>query len=142
MSERKDSMDLMLEMDMFELINHPVIIEVINLIYEGQYSIDLGALDLSATFQCFFQMQTLDKKSITQKMMKNIQSFGLSEALGKQSSLQFHIWKQCIEQRMQDEMIFTVMFGLTATVFALLINEQCNSFVALMDGTYGVNFVF
>jgi len=35
MTERKDSLDLMLEMDMSILLNNPVIIEVLNLVYEG-----------------------------------------------------------------------------------------------------------
>jgi len=31
----KDSLDLILEMDMEEILNHPIIVEVLNLVYEG-----------------------------------------------------------------------------------------------------------
>ena len=50
MSERKDSLDIMLEMNMQELLKHPVIVEVLNLVYEGKYSVDSSALNLSETF--------------------------------------------------------------------------------------------
>jgi len=40
MTERKDSLDIMLEMRMENLLQHPVIIEVLNLVYEGKYSVD------------------------------------------------------------------------------------------------------
>jgi hypothetical protein len=83
MSEKKDSLDLMLEMDMKTLLNNPVVIEVLNLVFEGQYSIDLNALDLVSTFQCFFGMGTVDKKSINEKLIKNIQTLGISESVGK-----------------------------------------------------------
>ena len=35
MTERKDSLDIMLEMNMDKLLKHPVIVEVLNLVYEG-----------------------------------------------------------------------------------------------------------
>ena len=54
MTERKDSLDIMLEMNMETLLQHPVIIEVLNLVYEGKYSVDSTALSLSQTFQSFF----------------------------------------------------------------------------------------
>jgi len=50
MTEVKDSLDLMLEMGMNELLNHPVIIEVMNLVNEGEYSVDVSLLQLSQTF--------------------------------------------------------------------------------------------
>lgn len=64
MTERKDSLDIMLEMNMDKLLKHPVIVEVLNLVYEGQYSVDSNALNLSQTFQSFFQMEASDLKSI------------------------------------------------------------------------------
>ena len=64
MTERKDSLDIMLEMNMEGLLKHPVIVEVLNLVYEGKYSVDSSALNLSQTFQCFFLMETNDLKSI------------------------------------------------------------------------------
>lgn len=96
MTERKDSLDIMLEMNMESLLKHPVIVEVLNLVYEGKYSVDSSALNLSQTFQCFFLMETADLKSINQRIMTNISTFGESGG-GKQASLQFNIWKQCIE---------------------------------------------
>jgi len=54
MDEARDSLDMMLEMDMEEVLNHPVIVEVLNLVFEGHYSINSSALYLSQTFQTFF----------------------------------------------------------------------------------------
>ena len=41
-------------------------------------------------------MDTTDLKSINDRLVQNIVSFGDNNA-GKQASLQFNIWKQCIE---------------------------------------------
>ena len=95
MTERKDSLDIMLEMDMGKLLKHPVIVEVLNLAYEGKYSANGSALSLSQTFSSFFLMDTPDLKSIQERLVFNIKSFGES-GNGKQSNLQFNIWKQCI----------------------------------------------
>ena len=92
MTERKDSLDAMLEMNMESLLNNPVIVEVLNLVNEGKYSVDSSAMSLSQTFQSFFGMDTADLKSINDRLMSNIASFGDAGG-GKQSSLQFHIWK-------------------------------------------------
>jgi len=96
MTERKDSLDFMLEMNMESLLNNPVIVEVLNLVNEGKYSVDSSALSLSQTFSSFIMMDTADIKSINDRLLTNIQTFGEAGS-GKQSSLQFHIWKQCIE---------------------------------------------
>jgi hypothetical protein len=92
MTERKDSLDIMLEMNMESLLNNPVIVEVLNLVNEGKYSVDSSAMSLSQTFQSFFSMDAADLKSINDRLIANIISFGDSGG-GKQSSLQFHIWK-------------------------------------------------
>ena len=47
MSERKDSLDIMYEMNMQELLKHPVVIEVLNLVYEGKFSVSQSALSMS-----------------------------------------------------------------------------------------------
>jgi hypothetical protein len=86
MTERKDSLDMMLEMRMEGLLNNPVIVEVLNLVNEGSYSVDSSALSLSQTFQCFFLMETSDIKSINDRLITNIQSFG-DAGDGKQASL-------------------------------------------------------
>jgi len=76
MSERKDSLDIMLEMNMENLLKNPVIIEVLNLVYEGKYSVDSSALNLSQTFQCLFLMETADLKRINDRLIQNILAFG------------------------------------------------------------------
>lgn len=50
MSLRMDSLDIMLEMQMDKLLKNPVVVEVLNLVYEGQYSYESSALYLSETF--------------------------------------------------------------------------------------------
>ena len=50
MKERKDSLDIMLEMNMETLLKHPVVVEVLNLAYEGKYSADSSPISLSLTF--------------------------------------------------------------------------------------------
>lgn len=92
MSEKKDSLDIMLEMNMNDLLQNPVIIEVLNLVYEGKYSADSQVTNLSQTFQCFFQMDTADTKSINDRLWLNIKTLG-DQGGGIQSSLQFNIWK-------------------------------------------------
>jgi hypothetical protein len=47
MTERKDSLDVMYEMNMQELLKHPVVVEVLNLVYEGKYSVSSSALSMS-----------------------------------------------------------------------------------------------
>ena len=46
-SERKDCLDIMLEMDMKELLKNPIVIEVLNLVYEGKYSASNSSLSMS-----------------------------------------------------------------------------------------------
>lgn len=50
MSERKDSLDIMLEMKMKDLLKNPAVIEVLNLVYEGKYSACTSSLSLSMTY--------------------------------------------------------------------------------------------
>jgi len=86
MQERKDSLDIMLEMKMETLLQHPVIVEVLNLVYEGKFSVDSSAMSLSQTFSSFFLMETYDLKSINERLIQNITSFG-DTGSGKQASL-------------------------------------------------------
>jgi hypothetical protein len=46
--ERRDSMDLMLMFDMDRIIQHKVVEEVLNLVFDGKYSIDSSMLDISS----------------------------------------------------------------------------------------------
>ena len=47
MNERKDSLDIMYEMNMQDLLKHPVVVEVLNLVYEGKYSVSSSSLSMS-----------------------------------------------------------------------------------------------
>ena len=47
MTEKKDSLDIMYEMNMQDLLRNPVVVEVLNLVYEGKYSISASALSMS-----------------------------------------------------------------------------------------------
>jgi hypothetical protein len=47
-TERLDSMDLMLIMNMEKLIQHKVVEEVLNLVFDGKYSIDSSIFDISS----------------------------------------------------------------------------------------------
>jgi len=60
LKKKEDSLDIMLQMNMSNVLNHPVIIEVLNLVYEGQYSVDTHPLYLSQTFNVFFNTNILD----------------------------------------------------------------------------------
>ena len=120
--EKKDSLDIMLEMRMFKLLEHTLIIEVLNLVYEGAYSVDRSTLSLSETFECLFQMETFDIKSINKRILENICNIGIiNNQESKQANLQFNIWKQSMQQRIFDEMIFTTAFSGFIIVSALFI---------------------
>ncbi len=137
MTERKDSLDIMLEMNMETLLKHPVIVEVLNLAYEGKYSADSSALALSQTFQCFFNMDTTELKSINERLLFNVKSFG-DISSGKQSNLQFNIWKQCINQREQDEMLLTVLFCIGILYLTLMIDHSIRQFIPLHRDVYSL----
>ena len=47
MIERKDSLDIMYEMNMQRLLQHPVVVEVLNLVFEGKYSVSTSSLSMS-----------------------------------------------------------------------------------------------
>lgn len=86
MSERKDSLDIMYEMNMQELLKHPVVIEVLNLVYEGKYSVSQSALSMSQTFQAVLDMDTMSLKSINERLVQNIVNFG-DTGSAKQTSM-------------------------------------------------------
>lgn len=140
MTDRQDSLDIMLQMEMEQLLKNPVIVEVLNLVYEGQFSYDSSALYLSQTFQSLFLMETSDLKSISARLLNNIRHFGDSSGQ-KQSSLQFNIWKQCIQQREKDEMLFTVIICL-AMIVSTAVNQSTISQIAIdFRDQLGSNFV-
>ena len=69
MTERKDSLDIMYEMNMQTLLQHPVVVEVLNLVYEGKYSVSSSSLSMSQTFQCTLEMETMSLKSINDRLL-------------------------------------------------------------------------
>jgi hypothetical protein len=135
MTERKDSMDIMYEMDMKSLLLHPVIIEVLNLVYEGKFSISSSAISMSTTFMCLLQMEVAGNKLINNKLLENIKYMG---DLGstRQTSLQYNIWKQCIQQREQDEMFFTVLLNIFIVLISAALIIVRNSSQDLMKETF------
>lgn len=96
MTERKDSLDIMYEMNMQELLKHPVVVEVLNLVFEGKFSVSSSALSMSQTFQCMAEMESMSMKSINERLIANIVNFGDTGST-KQTSLQYNIWKQSIK---------------------------------------------
>jgi len=135
MTERKDSLDVMFEMNMQELLSHPSVIEVLNLLYEGKFSISSSPLSMSPTFLCLLDFEMLGTKRINDKLMENIMNLGDSGTL-KQTSMQYNIWKQCIQQRETDEMFFTVVLNLCMVVFSIVIILVHNDSQELMRDTF------
>mmetsp|Transcript_22642 Transcript_22642/g.34931 ORF Transcript_22642/g.34931 Transcript_22642/m.34931 type:complete len:204 (-) Transcript_22642:2219-2830(-) len=120
LTDHKDSLDIMLEMKMEHLLKHPVIVEVLNLTYEGKYSSDSDVLSLSATIATFFHVETLDSKSFVERFMQNMKSLIERKKGGqKQSTFIFDIWKQSIEQRQANETFLTILYSLVLMFYLL-----------------------
>lgn len=66
-------------------------------------------------------MDTNDLKRINDRLIQNIVAFGDSSNQ-KQSSLQFNIWKQCIEQRENDGMLFSVIISVSIVFICFMID--------------------
>ena len=125
LTETKDSLDIMLEMNMDSLLKHPVIVEVLNLANEGKYSADSSPLTLSPTFTAFFSLKTFDMVSIHERLAANIQSIGKKtdgSSNQKKSTLQFNIWRQSVYQRQLDEMYLTVLFSVLVLFLIWFLN--------------------
>ena len=76
MSERNDCLDIMHEMNMSELLKHPVIVEMLNLVKEGKYSTSSSSFSISQTFVCFIDMPTFHAKNLKSRLWSNIIEFG------------------------------------------------------------------
>jgi len=137
LTERKDSLDIMYEMNMKELLQHPVVVEVINLVYEGEYSISSSPLSLSRTYLCATEMEMFNQKSICKRMIANIAQFGDSDTK-KQSSLMFNIWKQSIQQREQDEMVFTILINVIIITLSSVVSTVHNDSHSLAAELLGI----
>ena len=75
-SIRKDSLDIMTEMDMSDLLQHSIVVEVLNLIHEGRYSISSTAISVSYAYQCLTEMQTISLNCICERFYQYIYSLG------------------------------------------------------------------
>jgi hypothetical protein len=67
-------------------------------------------------------MKAISQKCITDRLLVNIVSCGDSGGQ-KQTALQYSIWKQSIDQRQNDEMVFTTLFCFILTLFSVFINQ-------------------
>ena len=74
--EQKDSMDMMLNMEMNNLIQHKVVEEVLNLVYDGPYSIDASPLYLSSLYFISDQTDTFAPKSVFKRLLVHIDTMG------------------------------------------------------------------
>ena len=114
-------MDLLLMMNIEKLISHKAVEEVLNLVHDGKYSIDTSPLYLSSIYNTLTTMDTFSPKSVFARLVMNINTRG-EWRLKKQSSIQFHIWKQCIRQRETDEMILMCVFCFAILIISALID--------------------
>jgi len=85
-SEQQDSMDLLFQMNMDDLIQHKVVEEILNLVYDGKYSIDSNTLYLSSLWNAISQMDTFSPKSVFKRLVNNINTLG-AWRMKKQSSI-------------------------------------------------------
>jgi len=56
-------------------------------------------------------MDTFDSKNVFKRLMINVEQIGVQRKDKLQASLQFHIWKFCIKQRLFDETLFVSLTG-------------------------------
>jgi len=80
-------------------------------------------------------MGVADLKSINDRLWINITTMG-EQGSGIQSSLQFNIWKQCIEQREIDEMRFTVIISAIIMFLGFWLDIGISSFIKDMSDLY------
>jgi len=55
-------------MEMETVLNHNVMIEVLNLVHEGLYSVDTSPIHLSATLSTFIKLSATDDKPLMDKL--------------------------------------------------------------------------
>ena len=63
-------------------------------------------------------MESFDYKSICRRLIDNVKALGIVNE-SKQASLQFNIWKQSIQQRVFDEMVYSTGFSVVVIIAAL-----------------------
>jgi len=84
-------------------------------------------------------MDTMNLKSLTDRLLLNIKTFGEMDS-SKQSSLQYNIWKQSIQQREQDEMVFSVLINFTLIFLATLLTLMNNTSFTQGREAFGHNY--
>lgn len=76
-------------------------------------------------------MDSMSLKSINERLIANIINFG-DTGSSKQTSLQYNIWKQSIQQRERDEMIFTILISFVLIFLSIVINQIMNDSFQVM----------
>ena len=102
-----------------------MVVELLNFVYEGKYSVSSSALSMISSFNCLFEMDTLSQKGVMERLIANVVSLGENHQ-GKQSCVQFNIWKQSMQQRENDEMIFTALIDIFILTFSIMITLEHN----------------
>jgi len=138
MTEKKDSLDVMYEMNMQRLLKHPVVVEVLNLVNEGKYSITASPLSMSQTWVCTNEMKIASLKSMAERLIQNIVNFG-DTGSHRQTALQFNIWKQSIDQRQFDEMFFTSLFSFVLLFMLIYLSNQLSYMFTYEKEIFGVS---
>jgi hypothetical protein len=59
-----------------DIIQHKVVEEVLNLVYDGKYSIDTSPLYLSSLYNTLTTMPTFSPKSVFKRLVNNINTMG------------------------------------------------------------------
>jgi hypothetical protein len=58
LTEHKNSIDLMVDMQMDSILRNPVVVEVINLLYEGIYSVDVSLIEVGMSYHSLLNVET------------------------------------------------------------------------------------
>ena len=82
-------------------------------------------------------MGTFEDKNIGTRLVNNLKNLGDWGTEKKQSSLQFNIWKYCIQQRLMDETLFIVITCLIQYYFCFNLLSTTDYFVLSQTGLLG-----
>lgn len=109
--------------------------------YDGKYSIDETPLYLSSLWNIIFSMSTFSPKSVFQRLVANINDMG-DWRLKKQSSIQFHIWKQCIREREENEMLLMCIMSAMLVFLVAMIDITISYSFAEQKRLFDMNIYF
>ena len=118
-----DCFDLIYQMQLQIIMGHSTVIEVVDMINQGEYSISQSALTVSQTYLVFSSMNVIDKRSITNRLLTQIMHLGTDNQAQK-SSLLYNIWRHSIDQRGTDEMVITLVLNLALTAIIMITNNN------------------